>query len=444
MANKTPPAILNGDRCSHERSLQTSNQAIDLQVYPRDIRGKAIPILRELNINSFPDEILLKIFSLINAPNQRLCELKFVCRRWNTIINTPELWRLSKYDPNMTDVKLIKITRGCPWLQQIDLHNCNFITNIGLKQLASVCHNLRYLDLSACKGISSTGIVELVGKDVKQKKGNKRVRVAEHIEGCPKLEYIDLSECKKLTDHVLTSLAIGCKKIRYIDLSNCILITDAGIENFAQNCPNLEFVILSDKSARLPKITDKSLIALSQYCPNLKYVDIQGLKNISPIGIAALIRSCPNLETLLTIYSFIDEDLKMLGEIPSKLKWIQMDCLYATHEGLIAFFKNKNHYLQIIKLISPRNILPTIMKEIGQACPNLREIYIKDFLQFRDKDLFSLVDSCTYLEKIIFNTFSGITQMGMAHIKKERPNLQLIYTDDPEYFTKKQKNIFRL
>lgn len=136
--------------------------------------------------NSFdklPDDVIIKIFSFLNSVDLSICAQ--VCRRFDTLVWTPSLWRvitldgdvvsgdkaikgvlrqLCGQDPTgacssveriyisngakLSDKCLMLLAKRCPELTHLQLQGCTKITNNALFEIATRCTNLQHLDVT--------------------------------------------------------------------------------------------------------------------------------------------------------------------------------------------------------------------------------------------------------------------------------------------------------
>lgn len=139
--------------------------------------------------NSFDrlsDELVVKIFSFLSSVDLSICAQ--VCRRFDTLVWTPVLWRVISLDydlingdkaikgvlrqlcgqgttgacpsvekvyvgngAKLSDRSVILLARRCPELTHLQLQGCNDITNNSLFEIATRCHNLQHLDVTGKK-----------------------------------------------------------------------------------------------------------------------------------------------------------------------------------------------------------------------------------------------------------------------------------------------------
>ncbi|XP_071941805.1 protein AMN1 homolog isoform X2 [Antedon mediterranea] len=153
-----------------------------------------------------------------------------------------------------------------------------------------------------------------------------------------KTKTLDLSECD-ITDESLHKLS-SCRNLCKIDLNatkeNRTSITSLGVEALSRSCPHLQTVYLR----RCTLITDPAVIAIAQNCRYLRHLNIGGCCLITDISLAALGQN----STMLSSFNFSktqvsDEGVLSLamGVCKQSLKEVHMDhCAQLTDEAVEA------------------------------------------------------------------------------------------------------------
>ena len=95
-----------------------------------------------------------------------------------------------------------------------------FLSDIGVKYVASYCLHLRELSVSDCVQISDFGIYEVA------KLG-------------PNLRYLSVAKCNQITDAGVKQIARLCYKLRYLNVRGCESVSDDAIEMLARSCSRL-------------------------------------------------------------------------------------------------------------------------------------------------------------------------------------------------------------
>ena len=175
-------------------------------------------------------------------------------------------------------------------LETLHMRRCPRVTDVGMQHVASHCTSLRELSISDCHKVRDFSLKEI-------------------SRYCPSLRYLSLMRCA-VTDAGIKMIAKGCSNLRYLNVRGCSGVTDAGVVFVAQNCLKLRSLDVGKC-----EITNNTLSALGIHCPQLKRLSIKGCRNLTDVGIRAVVAQCCLLHYLnvedcsitLDTYEFIRE-----------------------------------------------------------------------------------------------------------------------------------------
>ncbi len=113
---------------------------------------------------------------------------------------------------------------------------------------------------------------------------------------CKGLESLDISQCSKLTEAAATSIAQNCEKLKVLKAAYCAaVINDPSLKKIAESCKLIRTLDISYCKA----VTDESLEAFAKNKTSFVGLFINGLENVSTLGVVALLRySYTTLECL--------------------------------------------------------------------------------------------------------------------------------------------------
>lgn len=113
---------------------------------------------------------------------------------------------------------------------------------------------------------------------------------------CKGLQSLDISQCCKLTEASAISIAQNCDKLKVLKAAYCAAaINDAGLKKIAAACKGINTLDISYCKA----VTDEGLEAFAQNKTSFIGLFINGLENVTTIGVVAMIRySYSTLECL--------------------------------------------------------------------------------------------------------------------------------------------------
>lgn len=159
-------------------------------------------------------------------------------------------------------------------LTSLNLGYCFNITDKGVAHLVASLGILRYVNLGGCVQLTDEGVLTLVST-------------------CTRLQNIVLAQCKQLTDKSLCHLA-DFLWVEDLDISRCSKISDDGIEVIALEFAGLHRISLT----RCSRLTERTLDVLSMYCPHLKTVELYHVPNCSQAAVDRLSKANPGLTVL--------------------------------------------------------------------------------------------------------------------------------------------------
>jgi len=233
---------------------------------------------------------------------------------------------------------------SCSNLMVLQLHSNNKITDDGVIAISKCCTNLHTLRLAYLDAVTDVGISHLMhlpelsfltieflrGITIEscQSISQCRTLISLKWEGhqvvinntffhglaknCGLLEELQLHNCIDVTDEGILDLCRHCPRLTIFSLSRCPKFSDVSLIAMGENCPRLAYLVVGKINKG---ISDKGIVALSEGCYSLKILDVfNGIysasltyKPVTDIGITALGRNCPNLESLSTQYFHITD-----------------------------------------------------------------------------------------------------------------------------------------
>eukprot|EP00249_Psilotum_nudum_P018798 c26967_g1_i1 orf=641-4252(-) len=241
---------------------------------------------------------------------------------------------------------LTTIALQCPRLREVDLTECDSLTNSICEVFSEGggCPRLNTLILENCEGLTmvrltstSLKILSLVG-----------CRKISSIElACPDLQQLCLDGCDHLTTATLTpvglqSLNLGiCPRLAKLkieaphmislDLKGCGVLSQADIQ-----CPQL----LSLDAFYCSHLEDSCLEATTTACPFIQSLILASCPSIGSAGLSAL-KKLSNLTTLDLSYTFLT-DLSPIFETCPHLKILRLlACKYLGDAALVALYDGK-------------------------------------------------------------------------------------------------------
>lgn len=228
---------------NHDEELTGSKTVLTSHFIQKFFRERASKI-KELNFNATlidgnALEALAEIKEMqLNSLFLRSCDqltnegvIKFVSVQKNL-----QILDLS-YSVRLTDLALIHICDHLMQLRQLKVRRCRALTDISIKMLSNFPF-LEVLDISECEAITSAGILEGIAKSNNQVllelylsalniSEEAIIRVAENI---PNLKILDLSYCINHVDDVCVQMILKhLTNLRELNLRLCERISDGGL-----------------------------------------------------------------------------------------------------------------------------------------------------------------------------------------------------------------------
>lgn len=165
---------------------------------------------------------------------------------------------------------LFKTSRG---LQEIDLSECNWVSQETLKELHQLFPNLVKISLSGDYHLDYLSWGEL-----------------EKFRG---LKCLDLSGCQQIQDDDLSIIVRGCGQLTELSLNHCERIGEAGFFALAKGMPYLLQLELAFCS-----ITNTALVEIASRCRFLTSLNITSCQELTEKGIVAFVKTCSSLREI--------------------------------------------------------------------------------------------------------------------------------------------------
>jgi len=197
----------------------------------------------------------------------------------------------------VTDDSIIAVAHHCPYMLEIDLHNCRQVTNISITSLISRGRQLRelrvghcnlltdaaFLDLPKNPAFESLRILDLTACHQLHDEAVERI-----IETSPRLRNLVLAKCKEITDRSVLAITKLGKNLHYIHLGHCAQITDAAVVQLVKMCNRIRYIDL----ACCHRLTDASVKQLATL-PKLRRIGLVKCQSITDRSIMALAKANP-------------------------------------------------------------------------------------------------------------------------------------------------------
>uniref|UniRef100_A0A182P5S2 F-box domain-containing protein n=1 Tax=Anopheles epiroticus TaxID=199890 RepID=A0A182P5S2_9DIPT len=329
-----------------------------------------------------PDELMVHIFEWLDS--SELCNIARVCRRFESVIWNPALWKIIKIKGEensgdraiktilrrlcgqtrngacpgvervlladgcrLTDRGLQLLSRRCPEITHLQIQNSVTITNQALSDLVTKCTNLQHLDITGCAQITCINInpglepprrLLLQYLDLTDCASICDAGIKVIARNCPLLVYLYLRRCMQVTDAGLKFIPNFCIALRELSVSDCTSVTDFGLYELAKLGATLRYLSV----AKCDQVSDAGLKVIARRCYKLRYLNARGCEAVSDDSINVLARSCPRLRALdIGKCDVSDAGLRALAESCPNLKKLSLrNCDMITDRGIqcIAYY----------------------------------------------------------------------------------------------------------
>ncbi|KAM4037567.1 F-box and leucine-rich repeat protein 13 isoform 1-T1 [Anomaloglossus baeobatrachus] len=187
-------------------------------------------------------------------------------------------------------------------IRELNLTNCLRVSDLSLLRIAQKCHNLNFLSLRYCENVTDSGIellgnmTSLISIDISGTNITDQGLMA--LGAQSKIRELSVSECLGVTDIGIQKFCHQSKDLEVLDISHCLQVTNNTVKTIAFCCKMLTSINI----AGCPKITDISIQYLSGGCRYLHIIDISGCIHLSDKALKYLQKCCRQLRNLRMLY----------------------------------------------------------------------------------------------------------------------------------------------
>ena len=194
---------------------------------------------------------------------------------------------------------LVEIGKGCSSLIELDLTNCGFITDAGIRAVARGCNALEVLRVSQC--VQLTGVaVRALGK------------------GCQKLSSLGFGGLKLLRNEDIWWLSESLPKIKNLSLRAVVELRTYGIRGLCEYAQELQMLNL----AECPELGDDSLLVIANSLAKLRSINICSNRKYTLEGVRALCHGCTRLVRVEAVDTALTR--KGMRSIAADLPFVQV------------------------------------------------------------------------------------------------------------------------
>ena len=305
----------------------------------------------------------------------------------------------------VSDIGIGAIASRCTKLTAIDLEECSLVTDKGLATLAAACPELLPDKvLSKAKGVRFCAAVakqhpDLMEIDLLECNAVTDKGLEALAKSCPRL--LPNKVLSKAKGNLFCiAVANQHPDLAEIDLQKCIAVTDKGLAALAKGCPKL----LPSKVLSKAK-GDLFCVAVAKQHPDLVEIDLLGCQAASDKGLAALAKACKQLlpSKVLSLAKGDCFCAEVAAQHPDLADINLQDCEAVTDRGLEALAVS-------CRLLLPSRVLSKAKGDrfcsaVAAHHPDLLDINLQDCEAVTDVGLEALAKSCPHLlpSKVISN-----------------------------------------
>eukprot|EP00037_Helgoeca_nana_P004634 m.47077 g.47077 ORF g.47077 m.47077 type:complete len:487 (+) comp15557_c0_seq1:362-1822(+) len=187
-------------------------------------------------------------------------------------------------------------------IRHLCLHNCPYVTDGWLRELALCCPLLKSLDVSGSKLLSDAGVAFVLGHSARLSAidfrscsgvGNTAL-IGIEARAHPNLRDLVLAGCVKLTNEAFVSIAAACPNLRRLSLSGAANLNDEALLAIVRSCPHLRELQLCNAV----RVTDTACRSIATHCPSLHRLSLFNCSAVTNDGVLLLVRGCRLLRWL--------------------------------------------------------------------------------------------------------------------------------------------------
>ncbi|KAK9080612.1 hypothetical protein SSX86_000370 [Deinandra increscens subsp. villosa] len=413
----------------------------------------------------------LRVGCGLNPANEALTSLCHRFQNLNKVEITYSGW-MSKLGKQLEDTGLFILSSTCPFLTDLTLSYCTFITDSGLTSLAS-CSKLSSLKLNFTPRITGSGLFSIVSacKDLKKIHLLRCLNISnlEWLECLGRQETLQdlcIKNCRGIGEGALVKLGpswgnikrlqfevdsnyrymklydrlavdrwqkqrVPCENMVELTLTNCMVSPGRGLACILDKCKNLEEVHLD----MCIGARDCDIIGLALNSKNLRAISIRVPSDFSlpllmehPLRLTdsslnSLAQNCRLLESvslslsdgefpLLSSFS-LDGILSLIKKCP--VKSLYLDRVYSFNNTGMEALCGSDH-LQTLELVRCQEISDEGLEFVAR-CPWLRVLRLTKCLGVTDDGFKPLIGSCK-LELLVVSDCPQVSLSGVQGAAK--------------------------
>lgn len=320
--------------------------------------------------------------------------------------------------------------RSCPQLHSIT----GPLSDSDLSALGSGCPDLQMMDSSTCSRITDAGVLNLVRGCPKLRSllfchYISDVALIAIAQGCPLLETLRVKDCRNIGEAGMLAIAEKCPRLKSLYAMSCGMncTSEAVISAIVRGCPNLESISV--------KLYGDHLSIIGQNCPNLKSIKV--LTNISQVGVLALASGCPLLESIdFNFYKGGNIGFEALAKgCPLLHTLILKNVLEESLQAGMISIAHSCSQLRTVHLNRCKWANDAVMLALSEGCPQLESLELSYCRSVTDKGLSALAKGCSQLRHLNLMFADNITDVGLSALALGCPQLRWVKLEGFAYIS---------
>ncbi|XP_071590100.1 F-box and leucine-rich repeat protein 13 isoform X2 [Heliangelus exortis] len=384
---------------SYFESLASEGQKDGSESKDFESKGLGSNVTVRQRMSHLPEAALLQVFRYVNLIDLARCAQ--VSQKWMRLTQNPSLWsgiNFSAVKHKIQDQLVINtLHKWRPCVLYLNLRGCNSLHWPSFRSI-SQCKNLQDLNLSECQGLTDESMrlitegcrallyLNLSYTDITD-------RTLRLLSSFTNLQYLSLAHCRKFTDKGLLYLGSGrgCHKLMYLDLSGCSQVSVDGFRNIANACSGIQDLLMN----KMPTLTDiciQVLVAKCQRIMSVVFLDsphlsdttfkalaecrlvkvgIEGNNQITDLSLKVISNSCPCMRHIhmANCQKITDAGLQMISPLEHIIVLNVAGCIRISDEGLRPFVQGSSGAkLRELNLSNCIDVTDASLTEIAQRC----------------------------------------------------------------------------
>ncbi|XP_053401958.1 F-box/LRR-repeat protein 7-like [Mercenaria mercenaria] len=338
--------------------------------------------------------------------------------------------------PDLTNSTVLTVSAGLSQLRNLYLNKCKQITDKAAMSLSRL-NQLEVLDMSECFQVTSAGLVRgLCKEEVTAVLTHLNLNccslvgdsfVEKACECLPLLTHLDLGSCFKISDNSVHSISSSLKYLRFLRLAWCKEVTDLGLLGLLTEgnqhkhdeadgecrCTRKYASTVIFKKPTIKK-NEPTIDDIRKNSLNSKKVPV-AISNI--VGLKYLdLTACKKLTdtSLMQVIKFPEIRVLSLGMLPE-----------LSPDGVAQIVRN-NPSIEELNLSQCGSLTDSTMATITTRLPRLQMLNVFGCDKLTDKSVNYIKDNCSRLKHLDVSFCGGLSHEAVENLENKSKTLQTI------------------